>query len=97
MINDTNDMLSQQVSMRKDSMRNMSIGVTKDIVKKTYRTLLIVFLTYTTFYMCFPSIIFLHFTQLGHYKQVIKSYADIEEDAARSFLTIYTFTILFGA
>ncbi len=47
--------------------------------------------------MCFPSVIFLHFTQLGHYRQVIKSYADIEEDAARSFLTIYAFTLIFSA
>ena len=75
----------------------MSIGETCDIIKKTFRTLLIVFLTYTAFYMCFPSIIFLHFTQLGHYKEVIKSYEDIEEEAARSFLTIYAFTLLFTA
>lgn len=47
--------------------------------------------------MCFPSVIFMHFTLEGHYMRVIRSYADHEEEAARNFLTLYAFTILYGS
>lgn len=79
------------------SARSTEKGRSSMIIKSQLRILIIIYLTYSVFYMAFPSVIFMHFTMTGHYYHVIKSYEDHEEEAARNFLTIYVFTILFGA
>jgi uncharacterized membrane protein len=67
-----------------------------EIVRKTYSTLLVIFLTSAVLFSCFPSVLYLHFTQLHHYQQVIASYGN-DQEAARNFLTIYAFALLYLA
>jgi len=79
------------------SARSTEVGRSSTIIRSQFRILVIIYLTYTVFYMAFPSVLFMHFTMNGHYYHIIKSYEDHGEEAARNFMTIYVFTILFGA
>ena len=75
------------------------------IMKNTWKALLIIFLTYSVTFMCYPSIIFMYFTLLGYYKQQIESYDHFHgldgnkllRDAAKDYLVIYALLIVFTA
>lgn len=68
-----------------------------DLIRKQWLTLIVIFISNVVMFMCFPSILFLHFTQIGHYRSVISSYPLEEQEAARNFLTIVPFFTVYAA
>ena len=98
-------MLSEKTEPARAAIKDINFGETSIIIRKTWSTLLIVFMTSTATFMLYPSVIYMFFTLQDHYKQVILNYdytqgpngKQIFLDAAKDFLTIYAFFIIFAA
>lgn len=103
--NRNNKLLMQKPAGARVLLNNFKAGEIFMLFKRTWKTLFIVFLTYAVTFMCYPSIIYMYFTLLDYYLQVINVYdysqnkndETILMDAAKDYLVLYALLIIFSA